>query len=889
MSIVGVAYRPTGTAFDNDWFALPEHEAAALDPRQRVTLELAVEALDDSGLGHLAPGSRAAVVFGAATTFGPAAALNIAHLLSRTLDLHGPSLLVASDRTAPLVAVDTAVRLLADESVPFVITGGADLALLPDPPLPQHISAVALPESSRGAVLILQRTRDAYRTGSRHYAEFPGTGMGFPHPGDTAPRIALWHSHPRSDETDGPVRTSDRDTQPPLPIPLSAHDLDALHELCLHYATAIGGYPSLRDFAAAVARLTPGPSRATILAHDITDAASQLREVARDITALATTLPVSAAARVSPRVGRVQPNRIAHLTAADAPAAASAPTSTTAQGNSATRPESNGSAGPSTACGIAGEMVRRVVGSALSSDPGTAESGEVVGISEYERAGGVLFLFSGAGGHARMGRALAARYPVFAAALTDAVDAIVAAGGPRVWTPRNGFGSGTGGEDVAQPALFAFQVALAALLGVWGIWADAVAGHGIGEVAAAVVCGAISLADGARIAVARGRLLAGTGIDGAAAVLEATPAEVHRLIEPMRSSVGVAAVDGPSSITVSGDPRYIDTLVRRAHRRAIFAQRIAADGTIGGPIPVPHAPRARDVAPQLVSELATVAALRPEMPFFSTTRRGMVIGPKTAPGANGVVQGCTDAAYWALNAAGPVELGAALDSAAGAGISTVVEIGPHGVLTPVAREHMAFRGAAYAVGSRADEAGSFLRAVGRLFLEGRRVDWSALGALTVPPPQRRWGRRVSVEGVGVRMPEVRIRVDGTYVVAGGLGVSGALVVRWLLDAGVREVVVLTRLARALPEPLEGMEECVVVVQCDATDRVDLAGALDDIRDSGPPIRGVVLAGRALHPVAAGNLVDLTAADPTDFTIGFSGVGWLPLTRVSGGAAPVTRE
>ncbi|MFF2553677.1 acyltransferase domain-containing protein [Nocardia sp. NPDC058058] len=858
MSIVGVAYRPTGTAFDNDWFALPEHEAAALDPRQRVTLELAVEALDDSGLGHLAPGSRAAVVFGAATTFGPAAALNIAHLLSRTLDLHGPSLLVASDRTAPLVAVDTAARLLADESVPFVITGGADLAAVLDSSLPQHISAIAIPESSHAAVLILQRTRDAHRTGVRCHAEFSGSGMGFPHGGDAMTRISLRLNDAGATQTNTSVPFAAQTVSanvaaarvhhmdPPLLIPLSARDLDALHELCLHYASAIGAYPTLRDFAAAVARLTPGSTRAAILADDIADAASQFRELARHITALAGALPVSAAARVSP------------------PA-------------------------PSTPCDIAGEMVRRVVGSTLPSTTGTTGSGEVVGISDHERAGGVLFLFSGAGGHARMGRGLAARYPVFAAALTEAADAVAAAGGPRVWTPRNGFGAAAEGEEFAQPALFAFQVALAALLGVWGVWADAVAGHGIGEVAAAVVCGAVSLADGARIAVARGRLLAGTGADGAAAVLEATPAEVHRLIEPMRSSVGVAAVDGPSSITVSGDPRYIDTLVRRAHRRAIFAQRIAADDAIGGPIPVPHAPRARDVAPQLVSELATVSALRPEMPFFSTTRRGMVIGPKAAQGANGVAQGCTDAAYWALNAAGPVELGAALDSAAGAGISTVVEIGPHGVLTPVAREHMAFRGAAYAVGSRTDEAGSFLRAVGRLFLEGRRVEWSALGALTMPPPQRRWGRRVSVEGVGVRMPEVRIRVDGTYVVAGGLGVSGALVVRWLLDAGVREVVVLTRLARALPEPLEGMEECVVVVQCDATDRVDLAGALDDIRDSGPPIRGVVLAGRALHPVAAGNLVELTSADPTDFTIGFSGVGWLPLTSVSGGATPVARE
>ncbi|WP_330184232.1 acyltransferase domain-containing protein [Nocardia sp. NBC_01503] len=886
---MGVGCRVTGTAFDNDWFALPEAEATALDPRQRVTLELAVEALDDSGLGYLCPGSRAAVVLGTATIFGPGGTVNIAHQLSRTLDLHGPSLLVASDRGAPLVAVDTAVRLLADESVPFVIAGGADLTLLPDNALPQDISGISIPGTGHATVLILQRTRDAHRAGSRRYADFTAAGLGYPHSGDPHARIVLQSPGEGAKTTAVQQHPGLRDAEPPLLIPLSARDLDALHALSRQYAAAVGSYPTLRDFAAATARLLPDRTRAAILAVDTATAATQFRALAEHLTAMA---------GVSPARTSAERRRDARAEAA------------------------NGTAVDGNSCGARW----RFVGSASSASARTPEIGETIGVSEPVDRGGVLFLFSGGGGHPRMGRALAARYPVFAAAVAEAADAVVEAGGPRVWTPRNGFAAGAAGAEFAQPALFAFQLGLAELLAWWGVRANAVAGHGVGEIAAAVTGGAITLAEGARIVVARGRLLAKPGDDGAAAVLEATPAEVRRLIEPMRASVGVAAIDGPNSITVSGDARYIDALVRRAHRRAIFAQRITPDAAAAGMIAVPHAPRAQAIAPQLVTELGEVRTLRAELPIFSTTRAGLVIGalpvdlptagtrlgagkpttedvaaqadstaPARTPGRHGNGSGSRatppsmDAEYWGANAAGPVELGAALEHAAAAGISTVVEVGPHGVLTPVVRERVAFRESAYAAGSRVDEAAGLLRALGRLYLEGRQVDWAALGASTLAPPERRWARRVSVRGVGVAMPEVRIRVEGTYVVAGGLGDSGALVVRWLLDSGARDVVVLTRVPRALPEPLAGMEEWIVVVRCDASDRSDLAAALQDIRECGAAIRGVVHAGRELDRTVAAHLVELTAADPTDFTIGFSGVGWQPLSRVSGGCAPVTRE
>ncbi|MFE3793163.1 acyltransferase domain-containing protein [Nocardia tengchongensis] len=835
MSIVGVGCRATGTDFDHEWFGMDRLAAAGLTPRQRTTLQVAVEALDDSGLGCLATGSPAAVVFGAI------GGTNSAHHLSRALDLRGPSLTVDSQRASPLVAVDMGVRLLADESVPFVIAGGVDLTLLPD------ISDLRLPVSrdidgdpsagiGRCTVLVLQRTADALRTRTRRYAEIGGPGIGFREARSTDAHIAL----------DDPARPGgapeyDRGEEPPVLIPVAGLDPATIHHLALRWAVALGSYRSLREFAAATARLVPEPTRAAILARDSVEAAAQLRTLARRIATTSASFPPG------------------HAPASSSPHG-TPPTLTL---------------------------------------PGTSVT-DVFAPVQGKRAGGVLFLFAGTGANRRMGRTLAARYPVFATALTAAVDAVAAAGGPRVWTPRYGFdhmaAAATSDADSMAPtpgglpdrgevvfrqlSLFAFQVALAELLESWGIRADAVAGHGAGEIAAAVMCGALSLEDAARVAVARARLLARAGGGGAGAVLEATPAEVNRLVEPMRAEVAVDAVDG-SSITVSGEPRYVDALVRRAHRRAIFAQRLADES-----LPeLSHLPKVRDRAAELCRELGDLTPAMPWRPLYSTTRRGIVLGA-----GDGLR---TDDQYWTANISNATELVAALEAAAADGVSTVLELGPAPVLTPAVRERVALRDGAHAVLSVDDEAGSFLRTIARLFLEGRTVDWTALGPHTTAPPQRQWRRPDSVDTggwprggfaadghpPGPVFPEVEIRAEGTYVVAGGLGPQGEAAVRWLLGAGARDVVVLTRTPRPLPSRLTGMEDRIVMMRCDCADRTDLATALQDIRECGSAVRGVVHASGATRLVAATNLLELTAADPTDFTV--------LLTSAPGAAEPAS--
>ncbi|MFI6871152.1 acyltransferase domain-containing protein [Nocardia sp. NPDC050406] len=994
-------------AFDHDWFGVPEREAAELDSWQRMSLEVAVEALDDSGLGHLARGSNAAVVFGAWRAVG-----NIAQRLSRALGTHGPSLVLDSGDSSSVVAVDMAVRLLADGSVPFVIAGGVDLRLLPG--ISDERRELIADRSTAGSctVVVLQRTADAERTGARIIAEIAATTAhsAIPLRGDRADA----HNHE--------VARLDRGDEPPVLIPITGRDTTEVHDTARYWATTLHTFRSLREFAAATARLRPDPTRAAILAHSLADATTQLHALAARITAA--NQPVSAAHRSSP------------------PALPSPDRTVVTE--------------------VFGPTTPRMATATTSPVRDTANQDRVTG-----QPGGLLFVFAGASEpYAGMARGLAARYPIFARALMEATDAIVAAGGPRVWTPRHGFGGGhktdtgsgqggspeigSGHEDHGSPmhgngrgstdwvsvdrraepgptssigregggrgsaeggsatgrtaaddsssvghvragdgastsrvtgngqvaascmtgngrpgvdqvggeghvgaapgrahssrrvfaeaATFVYQVAMGELLAWWGIQPDAVVGYGVGEIAAAAASGALSLADAARVLVVRSGILSQMDGESATAVLEATAAEAMRLVEPMRAFVAVTAIDGARSITVSGEPRYIDALVRRAHRRTIFAQRLPdAPGSWQSPV---SGLRAHELASTILEQLHGMTPKVPTAKVYSTARSGAVIEHAEL-----------DAAYWGENASSPVDLATALQVAASEGISTVLEIAPHPRLVATVREHVAFRDSTHPVAARGDEPATFLRALAHLHLEGRRLDWTVLGPFTAPPPRRRWRRpdhaanhfgnhtaasaptsngvarerdkpvdspgiappealewgirqyassngaaphrtsrgaalvpadvsRSGVVGTGPDtcptpqspptavhevFPAVEVRPENTYLVTGGLGSAGVAAVRWLLGAGAHDVVLLTREPRALPPPLSGMEDRIVLVRCDIGDRSDLAHVLHDLRECGPPICGVV------HTVAesaeaAATVLELTAADTTDFTV-----------------------
>ncbi|MBO0856674.1 MAG: acyltransferase domain-containing protein, partial [Nocardia sp.] len=383
---------------------------------------------------------------------------------------------------------------------------------------------------------------------------------------------------------------------------------------------------------------------------------------------------------------------------------------------------------------------------------GAADSPDIAFGPGSARAGPPLLLFSGQGGqHARMGRALAARYPAFARALAEVTDAVAGAGGPRVWTPRNGFG-GTTTVDTVQTSLFVYQVAMAELLAAWGIRPGAVTGHGPGEIAAAVVAGAISLTDGAALISTRARVQAAGDADAAAVMFEATAQQVRRLIEPLRTQVAVTAVNGPRAVVVSGPARYVATLMRRARRRQFRIH----------PVPMElahHGPASRARAERLLAEQPAVTPRPPRIPIFATSRAGLVV----EPGRGGMRW---DSDYWLDNLCGTVELDDAIASAIARGFSTVVEISPRPILA--AAVHARSGPIVVPAADRDDEARTFLRALGTLYVRGNDLNWSIQGPATRPLTRRNWRRAATPAApgaVGADRPEDHIVSEADTVPA----------------------------------------------------------------------------------------------------------------------------
>ncbi len=742
--------------FDAGFFGLSPREAVATDPQQRLLLETAWEAVERAGIDPLSlGGTRTGVYVGVsgedyALVTARSAEDTAAHAVTGTapgvasgrlahfLGLRGPALTLDTASSSSLTALHCAVRALRAGECTLALAGGANVlstprslvgyarqgGLAPDgrcKPFSADADGTAWAEGA--GVVVLERLTDARRSGHPVLAVIRGTAVNADGATDrlTAPSAAAQRELIALALQDAGLGPGDIDaveahgTGTRVGDPVEAEALLATYGREREHPLFIGSVKANLGHAQAAAGIAGVIKTVLALRHGVLPATPHLTEPTPAVDWSAGSARLLRETTDWPATGRPRRAAVssfgiggsnAHLVLEQAPPSPApadesgsvphvVPWVVSARSADAldaavarlrrlnpVDDRARADIAHSLATGRATTLPHRTV--LLASAEGTPTVARCVA-----EPGLSAVLFSGRSGSddaARSGE-LAQRFPVYARALDavrDAFDALLP-------------------DLTAEPLLFAHEIALYRLLESLGRTPAYVAGHGLGEVAAAHVCGALSLTDACRIVAARVRL-AGRLAPAATVAVRATEAEVAPLLT---ANVAVAAVDGPDRIVLCG---AADEVTR-------IAGAFAAEGRATTALPGPHGPHSPLVAEALDEYRDALAGLRPRaprIPLVSTVTGTLVAD--TSPG------------HWIRHATDPVRFADAVTALRAAGVRTFLEVGTDATLTASTVELLAWTGVVTVAAQRAgtDAETALLTALARLHVTGSDVHWPAL-------------------------------------------------------------------------------------------------------------------------------------------------------------------
>ncbi|MER6168353.1 type I polyketide synthase [Streptomyces violaceorubidus] len=814
--------------FDADFFGISPREAVTMDPQERILLELSWEAVERAGIAPTAlRGSRTGVFAGvmyhdygiwqnADRTGRASAGSMVSGRVAYSLGLEGPAVTVDTACSSSLVALHQAVQALRAGDCTLALAGGVTVLATPQPFVEfarqQGLSSDGRCRSfgaaadgvgwAEGAgLLVLERLSDARRLGHRVAAVVRGSAVNSDGAsnGITAPngpaqqrviQRALAVAGLRANEVDV---VEGHGTGTTLGDPIEAQALLATYGQQRESSLLLGSVKSNLGHTQAAAGVAGIIKMVLAMEHGSVPATLHAEEPSRHVDWSTGRVELVTTARPWPDARRPRRAAVssfgisgtnAHVIVEEpprpAPSEPAAETGTVPYVLSAKSEAALGAqlrqlmahvrahpalsaadVGFSLATGRARLRHRAV----LLPDGAVLAEGTAGG-------GGCAFLFSGQGAQRPgMGAELYARFPVFTAAFDELADSALR---DLVLTADEAVLART---EFAQPALFALEVALFRLLESWGLAPDAVAGHSIGEIAAAHAAGVFTAADAHRMISARGRLMGALPAGGAMGVLRAAESDVRAYLGEHPGRVAVAAVNGPRSVVVSGEAAAVTALGR--HFGGVRLLRVSHAF---------HSPLMEPVLDDFRAVARSVTYRTPRIPMVST-----VTGAR-------VTEEVTDPEYWVGHITGTVLFDAAVRTLAADGVRTFLEIGPAAALSALGAEIVDDAAFIPVLRPGPAEDRAVLTAVARAHVRGVPVDWAALSpkGRTVPLPtypfqhEPYWlpaTRRTGRGGLDHPVLETSVALPGT----GGHVLTGRVSAQeqpWIADHAVMGTVLL---------------------------------------------------------------------------------------------------